>query len=598
MLRLLSRAVRTVATLALLGGLSACEGRAEVPSSIADAGSDASHTQLPDAGPGPIESASKIDLLLVVDNTASLDLSHELLAQTLPYLLRRLVRPPCVNGLGNVVADPADVSAPCAVGVRDFAPITDFHVALVTTSLGGHGADTCSPTGPAWNPTQNDAAHLITRGPGGEVVPTYGNHGFLAWDPAQKMSPPGENDLAAVTQKMQEIVRGAGTKGCGFEAPLESAYRFLVDPQPSASIVLQNGAAVPQGIDDLLLEQRRDFLRPDSQLVVLVLTDENDCSTREGGQFYLANQSSMGSGPFHLPRARSECAKSPEGACCASCGGATPAGCPPTASDPECLKGPLTIADDPINLRCFDQKRRFGIDFLYPVDRYTKGFSEATIADAQGNVVTNPIFAGGRTPGLVVFGAIVGVPWQDVAEDPKSIAKGLLPGSEIDWSLVVGDPTTGAPPSDPLMVESIAPRMGANPPTGDALASPSAATPLANPINGHERLITEGNDLQFACIYPRPTPKDCSVDPQCDCQGADIATNPLCQAQDGSYAAIQRAHRALPGTRLLRVVQGLGAQGMAASICAANSDQPAVPTFGYKPAVDALLHTARRTLVK
>jgi hypothetical protein len=49
--------------------------------------------------------------------------------------------------------------------------------------------------------------------------------------------------------------------------------------------------------------------------------------------------------------------------------------------------------EDNINLRCWDQKRRFGIDFLYPIDRYTQAFTQATIVNRAGELVPNPLFS-------------------------------------------------------------------------------------------------------------------------------------------------------------------------------------------------------------
>ena len=102
----------------------------------------------------------------------------------------------------------------------------------------------------------------------------------------------------------------------------------------------------------------------------------------------------------------------PNDPCCASCGQQTPAGCP---EDPTCLEAngalaTLTNLEDPPNLRCFDQKRRFGIDYLYPVDRYIGALTQATIPNREGLLVPNPIFsdldpsdsnAVVRDPGLV-----------------------------------------------------------------------------------------------------------------------------------------------------------------------------------------------------
>ena len=581
--------------LAFLG----CAGRSEIGDTGKDAGVDADVPDAEvDAGPPPIETAEKVDLLLVIDNSRNLEVAQQIFLETVPYLLDRLVNPACVNGLGNVIAGSPSYPEPCPVGERDFRPVRDFHVAVISTSLGGHGADVCSPQSPSFNETQNDAAHLLSRTSAGGVVPTYNNSGFLAWDPTQAMSPPGDSDLGALTVKLEEILRGVGGRGCGFESQLESIYRFLVDPSPFAEITVQNGVAVPVGLDSTLLQQRADFLRPDSAVVTLLLTDENDCSTRDGAQFYLSNQvqQSTGGTPFRLPRARSECAADPDDPCCASCSQLTPPGCTPTEADPVCQVPLLTDLEDPVNLRCFDQKRRFGIDFLQPVDRYVKGFTQPMIVDRDGAVVENPLFASARSPKLFLFTGILGVPWQDLAVNPQNLTTGYLQAPLIDWTLFFGTPETGDLPGDPLMRESIAPRSGTHPPTGEGLEPPSSTVALANPINGHERLIAGQNDLQYACVYRRPAPQDCASG-DCECFAPeDIATNPICQQDDGSYTSVQRFARAVPSLRELAVLEELGDQAAVASICAPVVTGAAQPIFGYKPAIDAMMRALRLRL--
>ncbi|MBK8253274.1 MAG: hypothetical protein IPK82_11485 [Polyangiaceae bacterium] len=572
--------------------------RSEVPL-VADAGADAeidASTDVDSSKPEDLK-ASKIDLLLVVDNSRNVEVVQDLLAQTLPYLMGRFIRPACVNGLGNIVAVTDTPDEPCPVGKREMAPVTDVHIGVLSTSLGGHGADICSPKSPSYDAIQDDKGRLISRILTGGNVETYQGKGFLAWDPSQALVPPGEADEAVVLGKLDQMVHGVGLGGCGFEAPLESIYRFLVDPEPYETIPLVDGKATPTGLDQVVLQQRGDFLRPDSAVVVLLATDENDCSTREGGQYYLAGQGTGSNGPFHLPRARSECATNPDDACCASCGQPTPANCPPTENDPVCQQGVHDNLSDPINLRCFDQKRRFGVDFLYPVDRYTQALSETTVTNRAGDVVKNPLFEGGRPTDFVLFTAVVGVPWQDIAFDPKDLSKGYKPWHKIDWPVILGDPATLTPPTDPLMIESITPREGENPATGAALAPPGSP-PLANAINGHERDIKSADDLQYACIFKRPTFKACNNStPDCECKNADFDTNPLCQGPDGSYTNIQRYSKGLPGVRELRVVRDLGSQGVAGSVCAEVVVEATQPTFGYKPAVDAMLRELRLRMV-
>lgn len=404
---------------------------------------DAGFVPQTDGGVTAPSLSDKLDLLLVIDNSRFMDQAQALFSQTLPYLLDRLTSPKCVNGLGNVVSD-ATTPAACPVGEREFAPLRDIHVGVISTSLGGHGADVCTPGSPGYDPTSDEHAHLSKRAKGGGVVATYQDKGFLAWDPAQQQNPPGDSSIDFFTTRARSLVEGLGTKGCGFESQLESIYRFLVDPAPYASIVVQNGTAQALGVDDLLLTQRADFLRPDSALAIVLLSDENDCSTRESGQYFLAGQIYSGNGvPYHLPRARAICDVAPNDPCCASCGQTTPAGCLATEADPSCAQGPNDDVSDAVNVRCFDQKRRFGIDFLYPTQRYVDALSLDTIADRDGNLVPNPLFAKGRPVDLVTFAAIVGVPWQDLAVDPKSLATGYRPARDVQWRVVVGVPGTG-----------------------------------------------------------------------------------------------------------------------------------------------------------
>src|SRR5262249_13616506 len=152
------------------------------------------------------------------------------------------------------------------------------------SSLGGHGSDACNAMSPG-KESNDDKAHLLSRldpQNAGQQVPTYQNMGFLAWDPVQQMNPPGESDPIALAQQFSAMLLGVGQVGCGYESQLESVYRFLVDPSPAQSIVIDNmGIAQKQGVDTALLEQRKAFLRPDSMLIILSLSDENDCSIRE-----------------------------------------------------------------------------------------------------------------------------------------------------------------------------------------------------------------------------------------------------------------------------------------------------------------------------
>src|SRR5690349_4988778 len=93
--------------------LSGCAGRSQLEDPP-DGGDDLDAGLADvDAGPPPAPRSDKLDLLLVVDNSRGLALAHALLADTLPYLMDRLVKPACVNGLGNVVDTTPSPTDPC-----------------------------------------------------------------------------------------------------------------------------------------------------------------------------------------------------------------------------------------------------------------------------------------------------------------------------------------------------------------------------------------------------------------------------------------------------------------------------------------------------
>jgi hypothetical protein len=102
----------------------------------------------------------------------------------------------------------------------------------------------------------------------------------------------------------------------------------------------------------------------------------------------------------------------------------------------------------------------------------------------------------------------------------------------------------------------------------------------------------------YACIFPLPTPKDCTTVPGgCDCKSGAGATasSPLCQAPNGAYGELQYSAKAYPGVRHLEVLRDLGEQGVVASICPKVID-PGSPSSGYNPAIDALVLRLRHLL--
>lgn len=557
----------------------------------------------------PNSRVTKIDLLLGIDNSASMADKQQILAQAVPDLVERLVNPQCIDEAGQPLAanmQPARPEQDCPAGSRrEFSPVFDIHIGIVSSSLGAHGGDVCPDQlhdSVCGSVSQNDHGQLVARENACSAVndlPTYQNKGFLAWDPLQVLMPPGEKNLGTLDgsepgliPSLAEMVRGVSQRGCGYESQLESIYRFLVDPDPYQTIEVVGGKAQMQGTDTALLAQRAAFLRPDSLVAVLMLSDENDCSMREGGQYYLAANSR------NLPAARAVCAERPNDPCCTSCAAPVPAGCPvdPTCIDKNNNLRMLNSEEDPINLRCFDQKRRFGFDFLHPTDRYINAFKGEKVPDREGNLVDNPLFpAPNREAGLVAprtkdmffLAGIVGVPWQDIAKDPKDLSAGFKTSGDMEgdgtWKLILGNAETGEKARDPLMHESVGARAGIQPITGEPLDL-TPESPRGNSINGHER-NTHGEDLQYACIFELPKPSSCGNDSSCECfkSGTD---NPLCDADKPNTLVRAKAY---PSVRQLQVIEGLHTQGIVASVCPQQMDNNDAGSFGYRAAIGALV---------
>lgn len=576
----------------------------------------------------------KIDMLFMIDNSISMADKQDFLKEAVPQLVSRLITPACVDPAGAPTGCNADAAGDCACGGEpEFNPVKNIHIGVITSSIGGHGGDTCSPASGQFNETQNDRAHLVGTVRPSAGLTSYSNLGFLWWDPEGKQTPPGEGNQAALISAFQAHVGAAGEQGCGYEASLEAWYRFLIDPEPPIDVTQVDGQIVLGEVDTTLTQQRADFLRADSLLSIIMLTDENDCSIADVGQNWIAAQAGGGSGPFQLPRATQACETDPNGPCCRSCAAqeaAPPDGCTPLGSDPVCsVSGTHDPTSDHVNLRCWNQRKRFGLDFLYPTRRYVDGLKNQQVRDRAGNLVANPLYTDltgsgkNRDQSLVFLATIVGVPWQDIATDasladPNTLE--YLTAEEIlnagRWSLLVpdcasADTATGICdqwnladlPDDPLMQESTEPRSGTNPVTNLPLQPVTGPEWTANGIpNGHEYNVPLKNDLQYACIFQLPTPRDCSnlstPGQGCDCEpDPDPATlqSPLCQS-GATYSTQQRFAKGYPGTRHLEVAKDFGVNSIVASICPKVTNDPNSPAYGYNPAVSAIIERLKEAL--
>jgi hypothetical protein len=556
---------------------------------------------------------NKVDLLFVIDNSISMADKQRIFAEAVPVLLKRLISPLCIDAQGN----PTGEFSPCPAGSAEFRAIEDIHVGVITSSLGSHGGEVCT-RGPSDTTirTFNDRAELLPSVRSG--LYSYDGSGFLVWDPRAQRPFPDPHPGVGTHETVEEAfitdfasqVQAAGERGCGYEASLEAWYRFLVDPEPVTEMTNGAGVVTRGPVNQLVLEQRRRFLRPDSLVAIVVLSDENDCSILdENGE-----QGAIVGRRIPMERASSECDMPGTDAfrCCRPCG-VELEGCPESARDFECQKGQLTPIEDSTNLRCFQQKRRFGFDLLYPTRRYVDALTRPTIAPRTtsangGREVVNPLFAlgeDGTVPpeGRAFLVGIVGVPWQDIAE-PSSFVDRELSYLDADqlpftvpnrWDLILGDPSSGDRPADPFMIESIEPRAGQNPITGDVVEPPHLGR--RNAINGHEQDAVNRDDLQYACTFELSPPIPCNEGNAdgCDCNVSESGYDrSICEYADPLVDGTQVRGKAYPGLRQLEVLKGLGHHAVVASVCPKNTtavgnDPAADPSYGYNPAVGAMV---------
>jgi hypothetical protein len=637
----------------------------------------------------------KIDMLFDIDNSASMGDKQSYLIQAIPDLISRLVNPNCVDPNNNNALIGPSTNGTCATGQLEFPPVHDMHLGIVTSSLGSRlsepgTAGVCDPAQMAPMPFQNLSAHTDDRGElisrslnftannatATESTVAHAQTGnYLYWFPTSNKTAPvgpvapettiGANGTAnTLIGDFASMVGGAGIFGCGIESQLESWYRFLVQPDPYDTLQASSASVAPKdmwvNVDTTVLKERRDFLRPDSLVAIIVLTDENDSEIDVrslGGQGYFFMRTG-----FQPPRGTSQCLANPADPNCTTCSD------PSKASDSNCQKGPYKAPNDwgyDMNLRHVHMKAKYGLDPQYPIQRYVIGLTQAVVPDRHGeyedamgnstsnyigrNDCTNPLFAAGplpdgsqltqaalcnlpvgtRTPDLVFYAVIGGVPNQLLHFKPGDALGSQL--SDADWTRILGkDPLSfNYNGIDPHMIEDYQDRtavIAANgyPFTIDSSGtnnlSPSSSAPnTPDPVNGREWVTDQEMtpnthvlrvDRQYACTFPlvnpatgQPAPRDCSTAaPQnsnsCDCPSTAGGLTPA-QTPPLCNGTNQIAAKAYPTIRELEVAHLMGNQGIVSSLCPIHvSDMMGGndPLFGYRPAVAVIIDRLKNAL--
>jgi hypothetical protein len=215
---------------------------------------------------------------------------------------------------------------------------------------------------------------------------------------------------------------------------------------------------------------------------------------------------------------------------------------------------------------------------------------------------------------MIYYAAIAGVPHQLLQAKPGSPEcsaetdpvdcpqKNVL--SPADWTLITGrDPEHyDFRGTDFHMIESTEPRTVNTGGWATASQCPPGVPDNCDPINGRE-WTTGKQDLQFACIFALPEPKDCTQPHffgACDCApGALNSSTQLCQG------TTQRFGKAYPSVREMVIAHAMsqvnaaaGGQGIVSSLCPIHvfESAPGDPVLGYRPAATAMINRFKFSL--
>jgi hypothetical protein len=172
-----------------------------------------------------------VDLLVMVDNSNSMAQEQANLTQNFEILISSLTSPSDDNGDGQ----------------PDHPPVTDLHIGVVSSDMGtgGFAVQTCRDA------IDGDDG-ILRNTPSGAVAGCDESYPpYLSFE---------EGDDPTVVNGDFSCIATLGTGGCGFEQQLKAVEKALTVHAGGA-----NG----------------DFVRENSLLAVLMVTDEEDCSVRE-----------------------------------------------------------------------------------------------------------------------------------------------------------------------------------------------------------------------------------------------------------------------------------------------------------------------------
>ena len=181
-----------------------------------------------------------VDLLLVVDDSASMAEEQARLIEGAGRFLESLVLGRDIEGT-----------------IGAFPIVDDLHVGVITTDMGAGGNDIVNCNSP-------DDGILRVTDSNDEFCDGLGGLRYSKYR--------GGDSLSDFTRRTQ-CLASVGVDGCGFERPLDALAKALLPEEGPPNF--------PPGRGDT---SNAGFFREDAVLVVMVLSDESDCSVQPGSE--------------------------------------------------------------------------------------------------------------------------------------------------------------------------------------------------------------------------------------------------------------------------------------------------------------------------
>jgi hypothetical protein len=196
-----------------------------------------------------IAAGGQLDLLFVIDDSGSMREEQAALVREMPRLIGVLTS-------GDLDDD----------GVQDFPAVSDLHIGVVSTNIGIGGENSVQWCQGAGADGMLRSTPLPSSVGCAASYPRFLSYDASTVDPAQAAT-----DFACIAT--------LGIEGCGFEQQLEATLKAIT-PSTSDRRFLATPYTLPATVGHAD-GYNAGFLRPDSLLAIVLVTDEEDCSARE-----------------------------------------------------------------------------------------------------------------------------------------------------------------------------------------------------------------------------------------------------------------------------------------------------------------------------